>query len=211
MDKYITIRQNKATHPSAVVGRGAEVRKLFQCIENRENVFLHGPSGVGKTYLVQKLLEHEKCIYVDLDSFKSRQALTDFFESVRSSDSHIVIDDFDSKVGDILAQGVGGRGSTIVVSREPVSANSFEVAPLSVDTLVTLGATKFTNCDPSKLRAAAERSHGNIRNFFDYVEDSGYKDTFSKPKTFISDLLCKDVSGLGDLIGNSIDEHGYTW
>lgn len=211
MDKYITIRQNKAAHPSAIIGRGAEVRKLFQCIENRETVFLHGPSGVGKTYLVQRLLEHEKCIYVDLDSFKSRQALTDFFVSVRSSDSHIVIDDFDVKAGDILTQGVGGRGATIVVSRDPVSANSIALAPLSVDTLVTIGAAKFTNCDPDKIRQCAERSHGNIRNFFDYVEDSGYKDTFLEPKALISDLLCKDVSGLGHLIGNSIDEHGYTW
>jgi hypothetical protein len=210
MDKYITIRQNKAVHPSAVVGRTAEVRKLFQSIENRETVFLHGPSGVGKTYLVQRLLEHEKCIYVDLDSFKSRQALSDFFASIRSSDAHIVIDDFDAKAVDLLT-GVGSRGATIVVSRDPVSANSVAVTPLSVDTLVSLGVSKFTNCDPDKIRAAAERSRGNIRNFFDYVEDSGYKDTFVEPKALISDLLCKDVSGLGDLIGNSIDEHGYTW
>ena len=59
--------------------------------------------------------------------------------------------------------------------------------------------------DTEKLISLAKKSHGNLRNFIHYIDNSDEKDVFRDSKNFIKDLLCTKDNSILDYIS----EHGH--
>jgi gas vesicle protein GvpN len=71
-----------AKQKSRVIGRIDEMEHLCKAMELQRNVLIEGPVGVGKTFLVQKVLEEmgREFVRVDGDTRYTEQKLTGWFD-----------------------------------------------------------------------------------------------------------------------------------
>lgn len=187
-------------------------------IEINETICLYGDSGVGKTFLVQNLLDNKKWVDLTHEVIKSN----DFMERLKDTDCHVVIDDLESDVHlvkDIFENIKTGKklskGSLIIIAR---NTNKIDFCkgvfcePIDIPTMITIARRQFPNETLVKLESLAKKSNGNIRNFLFSINFDEKRDIFKVPKEFISDLLCKHSSqDPREYIGQSIMEHGYIW
>lgn len=173
-------------------------------VDEKKNVFICGPSGVGKTFILQTVLEGRSCVELQTEHLKSKSLFLPF---IKTSNKHVFIDEYDPVFKSILEQVSDGdkvsRGSLLVTSTSMCMYPNFETVFIprhKPDVLMTLTAeTGQKVCD------AAMRSLGNIRNFFTYIDGYDEMDDFKTPKEFISEILTKPGS---IEIYDSISEHG---
>lgn len=184
-----------------------KIELIKKYIQNGKNVFICGPSGVGKTYIRKKVLENLNHVELLGEHLKSK---SHFLPFIKPSTKHVFIEDYDYIFKSIIEQVSDGdrltRGSLIVTSNSMCMYPNFETIFInkhSPQTMMTL-----TDNTESYVYNAAIRSNGNIRDFFTFIDGYDDKDTFKTAKEFISDILCNDEP---NKIYDSISEHGHIW
>jgi hypothetical protein len=231
MDKFIRIKRQKKDgagdagrkfYANALVAEELAEAVLRQKVPA---VCVHGGCGVGKSFIVDAVLERANVFEVHSEYLRSRAATVDVLEKLRSSDAHVLFDDFDTdSIGfrEVMDRvNAGGRlsrsGTAVFVSRTTTKFEKVprvEVGRLSVNDLVRMGRERCPGKPLVAVTDAAKKSRGNVQNFLTYLEFSDRKDIFKTPKDFVHDLLCGDVRWPEDPRAHLCEpmaEHGYSW
>lgn len=206
MDSFIKIVEQKK-HPVVTTIHTKQIDLIRRYIKEGKNVFICGAIGVGKTFILDRVLENVK--HVELLPHHLKRD-SHFLPFIKPSQKHVFIDNYDSVFKPIIEQVSDGnrltRGSLIVTTTNMCMFPNFETVMIPrhrPEVLMTL-----TEKHGSEAYSAAVRSQGNIRNFFTYLEGYDEMDDFKTPKEFIAEVL----SDPGPLeIRDSIAEHGHLW
>jgi len=202
MDAFVKITTQKKKIDNTLHRKEIELLKTH--IRNGKNVMICGGNGVGKTYVLNAVLDESNSIELE-DNLNVRNEML-------GSNMHMFIDGYRH---DVIAQrqlveyvsdgGVLSKGSFIVVASNMFLLPNFEtiLIPKRNPDLI---ASLEPNNKNSKM--AAERCKGNLHNFFDYLNFSDDKDYFVSPKDFVVSLLCtnEEISTV-----DAMSEHGHVW
>lgn len=206
MDSFIKIveQKNKIDEPTIHTERIDLIRRYMK---EGKNIFICGALGVGKTFILNKVLEGTNHVELLPEHMKSK---SNFLSLVESTSKHVFIDGYDPVFKPVIDKVSDGgkisRGSLLITTTTMCMYPNFETVLIPKHTpgvLMTL-----TDRVGPVAYAAAERANGNIRNFFTYLEGYDDMDVFKTPKEFIADILT-DPTPIKIL--DSISEHGHIW
>ena len=195
MDAFVTFGpQKKDPGPTL---HDEEIERLRRYVAEGRSVFVCGPTGSGKTFVVERVLDPSNSVELTVD-----KKATDF-EGTRA---HVFIDGYDTSVPQ--HRHLVDRGRAIVATSKDVHLLPHTKlivmprrSPEQIARLAPLGT------DPAAAFAAAQRSRGNIRDFFDYlVRGSDTKDIFKTSKELIAEIMC--TPGPFDY-SQTVHEHGH--
>lgn len=215
MDRFI-ITKTKKNDEKLLIGREDVMIELKECIKKKEIVCVYGESGVGKTYMLEHILQ-KNFIEISEIILKSKQSSLDFIEKLKNTKCPIMIDNYNTNLPGSKEFLEMKNTCLIIVSLVPIVADDIKLIHLknfNVNELVNLGRLKFPKKPLQNIVELAKKSRGNIRNFLISLNFSDCKDIFKTPKQFVYDLVCSDVKypetpSLDSL--NKIQEHGYSW
>lgn len=211
MDAFITyVPQKKKAHDHTI--HGERIALLERYLSAGENVVVCGPTGVGKTFLLEQVFDESNSIELTPELLKQKHSVVDF---MRESKRHAYVDgeSADTAVKALVDGAVNGgrvtRGSLVITRDEFTILPNFQTLFIprhGAVELLRLVPGEMANC---ATLAAAERADGNIRDFFSYAREcSDDKDTFLTPKEIVHDMLTnKDSTHSAD----SITEHGHAF
>ena len=206
MDSFIKIIEQKKEEPVDTL-HTKQIDLLKKFIRERKNVFICGASGVGKSYVLNAVLNESNSLEIQKEHLKSKSLFLTF---IKNAAKHTFIEDYDSDFKSVVERVSDGerltRGSLVVTSINMCFFPNFETVFIpkhKPEKLLTLTEDRTRGAEE-----AAIRCNGNIRDFFVYLDGSDEKDTFKTPKEYIYDVL-SDPSPIG--IPNSIHEHGHIW
>ena len=206
MDSFIKIVEQKKEVPVDTL-HTKQIDLLKKYISEHKNVFICGSSGVGKSYILNTVLNESNSYEILYDHLKSKSPFLSF---IKGAPKHTFIEDYNSDFKSIVERVSDGdkltRGSLIVTSVNMCMFPNFEtifIPKHKPSKLLTL-----TEDRSSKAENAAVRCNGNIRDFFSYMNDYDQKDMFKTPKEFIVDVLTDPTS---NRIPDKIHEHGHIW
>lgn len=184
-----------------------QIELIRRFIKDGKNVFICGAIGVGKSYILQNVLNGLNHIELQSEHLKSRSPFLSF---IKNSTKHVFIEDYDPIFKSIIEQVSDGekisKGSLLVTTTNMCMYPNFEtvfVPKHKPEVIMTL-----TDKTGDHVYNAAVRCNGNIRNFFSYLDGYDAMDEFKTPKEFISDIL-SDTKPIE--IHDSISEHGHIW
>src|SRR6056300_1483252 len=192
MDCFIKIKGQKKIDQKTTI-HTEQLKELETCLRDGKNVFVCGPTGIGKTHLVSVLLNEENSIELALEDVSSKSV---FLDVIHGTSKHILIENYEpSQYGfksliDRVSDGKDvTKGSLVVVTNDIcLGYPNFEtivLAPPTVDQLLSIQSG-------DDAEAAAHASRGDIRAFRNTLWNYGRKDRFKTPKEYITDILCSD-------------------
>ena len=206
MDSFIKIVEQKNVEPVDTL-HTKQIDLLKKYISEQKNVFICGSSGVGKSYILNAVLNQSNSVEILSEHMKSSSPFLNF---IKGAAKHTFIEDYNPEFKSLVERVSDGqkltRGSLIVTSVNMCMFPNFEtifIPKHKPSKLLTL-----TDDRSSKAENAAIRCNGNIRDFFSYLDDYNEKDVFKTPKEFIIDILTDPVS---NRIPDKIHEHGHIW
>jgi hypothetical protein len=206
MDSFIKIVEQKKEEPVTTI-HAHQIELLKKYLRERKNVFICGASGVGKTYVLESVLNESNSIEIQKEHTKSKSPFLTF---IKGAAKHTFIEDYDSDFKSLVERVSDGerltRGSLIVTSINMCMFPNFET--IFVPKHKPENLLKLVEDRSSKVENAAIKSDGNIRTFFSYIEGYDELDNFKTPKEFITDIL-SDSSPIP--IYDTIHEHGHIW
>ena len=202
MDAFVKIITQKKNIDNTLHHK--EIELLRKYVDDRENVIICGAAGVGKSYVLNAVLDESNSIDIDPLN-KNHYELSD-------STAHAFIDDYrhdntiQRQIVERVSEGLKiSKGSFVVCSVNVLLLPNFKtilIPKRSPDMISTLQSG-----NPLATRAA-EMCNGNIHNFFDYINRSDKKDVFINPKDFAIAALCTtDPLNAND----AMSEHGHIW
>jgi|TARA_B110000444_G_scaffold48978_1_gene44820 hypothetical protein len=207
MDSFIKIIPQKKERPPTLHEK--EISLLEKYLAQGENVFICGPTGSGKTFIVDCLLNASNTIELHSELFQKKST---FLNLIGDTSYHILIDGYDSsvyghkqvidKISDMNEKLT--KGSVIVTSTSIHMLPNFKliiVPKRSPDAIFSL------DCSNPRARPAADKCLGNIRNFYDYMNFSDEKDIFKTSKDIVIDILCRKGNGFDT--SQTVHEHGH--
>jgi Cdc6-like AAA superfamily ATPase len=206
MDAFVTIRRQKKSANLSLHER--EIDEIKTLLENGTNIFLCGASGVGKTFILNKVFDETNSIEL-YDEVLTKKEI--YLSTIRNSNRYTYIDDYES---DTIYKSIietvceGGH-----VTKKPILVTSKNVHILPNFKMVFIPKRKpdiIQKLEPNHPRSkiASEKCDGNIQNFINYLDFKDEKDIFKTPKEIIEDFFCKP--GTID-IEETIHEHGHIW
>jgi energy-coupling factor transporter ATP-binding protein EcfA2 len=207
MDSFIKIIPQKKSRPPTL--HQNEIDLLEKYIRDGKNVFICGPTGCGKTFIVNSVLETNNTIELHSELFQKKST---FMNLIGDTSSNILIDGYDSSIHghkqiiDRVSEQNEKvtRGSVIVTSTNVHMVPNFKliiVPRRTPDAIFSLA------CDNPRARMAADECQGDIRNFFDYMSFSHVKDVFRTSKDIVVDILSKTSQPFD--LSQTIHEHGH--
>jgi|TARA_B110000240_G_C13441572_1_gene428357 hypothetical protein len=208
MDSFIkTIAQKKVEKKTLKTIHGKQIELVRKYIRENKNVFICGPIGTGKTYVLEAALEGLNYIELQGEHLKSKSLFLPF---IKPTTKHVFIEDYEPIFKPIVEQVSDGdkltRGCLVVTSTNMCMFPNFETVFIprhKPNVLLSL-----TDKNDDEAYSAAYRSNGNIRNFFAYLEGYDMIDDFKTPKEFISEFLSSE--GPIEIL-DSVAEHGHMW
>ena len=206
MDSFIKLVEQKKEPPVATL-HTQQIELLKKYLRERKNVFICGATGVGKTYILESVLNESNSIEIQKEHTKSKSPFLTF---IKGAAKHAFIEDYDSDFKSLIERVSDGervtRGSMIVTSLNMCMFPNFEtifIPKHKPEKLLTLTEDRSRQAENAAIRCG-----GNIRDFFTYLEGYDEKDVFKTPKEYIHDVL-SDPRSIG--IPSSIHEHGHIW
>jgi len=187
MDAFVTFTPQKKERPPTLHGK--EIDKLEKFVKEGRNVFVCGATGTGKTFVVDSVLNSSNCVEIQIDNVPKKL--------YRNAKTYALIDGYDSSMKHLVGE---DAQRLVVTSTDVHMLPNFELIVMprrSPEDLSTLAPDSYQ---------AAVRSRGNIRNFFDYLDNSDEKDIFKTSKDIVSDIICSP--GVFDL-SQTVHEHGH--
>jgi len=169
-----------------------------------------GRTGIGKTYAVHDALQGN---YIELteDILKSKQGTIDFLEKLKSTDTPVVLDEYESVCNLIGMREITNppsAGKFVIISQIPIE-NKFDFE------IVVYNFPVPTPSDMKRIAPGASdelilKSNGDIRKLLNGVSfRSDDHDTFTSPKEFITSIVSKDsTTDPMDYLGDPIAEPG---
>jgi hypothetical protein len=209
MDSFIKIvEQKKEVENSVETIHTKQIELIRKYIRERKNVFICGASGVGKSYILKRVLEGVSHVELLSEHMKSKCLFLPF---IKPSSKYVFIEDYDPVFKPIIERVSDGDpitrgGSLLVTSTNMCMYPNFETVFVPKHKPETL--MKLTDERGPKVESAAHVCRGNIRNFFTYLDGYDMMDDFKTPKEFIADILSDPVP---IPIHDSIAEHGHMW
>jgi hypothetical protein len=166
-------------------------------------VYIYGPSGIGKTWSVERILNPR--INLDADTLKSKQSTVDFLEKAACAACPILIDDFDAVQDLVGVRELTGKEWLVIIGNSPPSLNFEPVIykyPIkSRDQLIAIAKNFGTE-------ELVDQCNGDIRFLEQGISDQ--KDIFWTPKEFVKSLICKGGHRTAiDYVCEHIQEHGH--
>lgn len=200
MDAFVKIKKQK--NPD-VFGRNNIVKTIMKYVNSGETLCIYGGVGVGKSYLVNSLLEGIELVHgINLDILSE-------------SSSHVIVDNIETDGilwNEISQRKKLSRGTTIIITHSVKNINfcdCIEIEPLTQELQLELVSQKYPLLSNKKfILDCINKANGNLRNLFHYLEKSDDKDIFLSPKDFIHTLLSERGHSK---IGDNVDDHGYSW
>ena len=195
MDAFVkSTPQKKDTRPTL---HDREIHRLRRYVEEGKNVFVCGPIGCGKTFIVDSVLNSSNSIELQLEMFSKKNTL--FTETHK----YMLIDGYENSMHPFKQLIERGEGSLVVTSTDVHILPNFELIVVPRRTPDDIASLAPEN--PEAPRAAL-KCLGNIRNFFDYMHFSDTKDVFKTSKEIVADILC--TPGPFNF-SQTIHEHGH--
>jgi len=207
MDSFIKIVEQKKESTVTTI-HDKHIKRIRQYVREKKNVFICGAPGVGKTYILQKVLEGLNSVELQAEHMKSKSP---FLQFIKPSSKHVYIEDYDPVFKPVVERVSDGEkvtrgGSLLITTTNMCMYPNFETVFIpkhKPEVLLSLVDDKT----PEAMNAAT-RAQGNIRNFFTYLDGYDDKDIFQTPKEFITSVL-SDPNPIK--IYDSISEHGHIW
>ena len=199
MDRFIKIIAQKNNDKGNTI-HVEEFKRIKRLIDENQNVFICGPTGVGKTHLLQQVIDLNLCIQIDKKTP---------VEYLKDTSVPIIVEDYDAEpllykhlVDHVVENGSVNNRSLIATSINGYLLPNFQtvfIRPLTVDQLLTIKNVKGAE-------EAAIKSKGSVRNYLNYIENYDDIDDFKTSKEYVRDILCtSDPFPWYD----SIPEHGH--
>jgi len=206
MDAFVKILPQKKDPTPTLHTK--ELQRLEECVKKGLNVFLCGSSGVGKTFILEKVLNNSNSIEIHSELFQRKST---FLDLIGETSFHIFIDGYDVNV-----YGHRQLMERITSKREPLTtgsvvfvSNSVHIIPgFELIIVPKRTADEIASLEPDNPRArfAADKCAGNIRDFYHYINKSDEKDIFKTSKSILVEVLCH--RGAFD-ISQTIHERGH--
>lgn len=190
MDLYVKFTEEKSTDEKSVHLHEDTERRLSESIREKKNIFLSGAPGVGKTYLLKRVLGD--AIEILPEHLRSKSS---FLFLIQHSEKSVYIEDYDETpsfrvlVNEISAGRRLTKGAFVATTKTYPVFKGFETIliprhePRALVRLVD---------DPTRpdVLEMARRAAGNIRQFLNQYENRGEDmDDFRGPKSIMHDIL----------------------
>ena len=199
MDRFIKIIPQKNNDKGNTI-HVEEFKRIKRLIEENKNVFICGPTGVGKTHLLQQVVDLNLCIQIHKKTP---------VEYLKDTCVPIIVEDYDAEpllykhlVDHVVEHGSVNNKSLIATAINGYLLPNFQtvfIRPLTVDQLLSIKNVKGA-------KEAAIKSKGSVRNYLNYIENYDDIDDFKTSKEYVRDILCtSDPFPWYD----SIPEHGH--
>ena len=206
MDAFVKIHKQKKVESISLHDR--EIKEITSLIENGKNVFICGAAGVGKTYILNKILDESNSIEL-YDEVLCKKDM--FLSTIKNSNMYAYIDDYESDtayksiIETVCEGGSITKKSLIVTSKNVHMLPNFKLVFIPKRKPETI---QWLNKKHPRTKIASEKCKGNIGNYFSYLEFDDDKDIFKTPKEIIEDFFCKP----GNIdIEETVHEHGHVW
>ena len=128
MDSFIkTIAQKKVEKKTLKTIHGKQIELVRKYIRENKNVFICGPIGTGKTYVLEAALEGLNYIELQGEHLKSKSLFLPF---IKPTTKHVFIEDYEPIFKPIVEQVSDGdkltRGCLVVTSTNMCMFPNFE-------------------------------------------------------------------------------------
>jgi len=205
MDRFVTVHTKKTDHILCNPGLFETLRGI---LATGDTVCLYGDSGVGKSHMVNVLLEgHSRFDLID-------ETVRDL-ERLENSTAHVVCEDLDLLDRDRIKAGRKySKGALIIITRSIAKVdfcNCLHLGHPDIGLMVKIGLRNRPKESIARLTTLAREAGGNIRTFLYSIDFSDSRDMFRTPKDFVGDLLCPSKEDPRTHLGHIISEHGYVW
>ena len=207
MDSFVTIKKQKKKTEISL--RDNEIKNLKRCLDEGKNVFLCGPAGCGKTFILQNVLDETNSVEIWDEPLRKKDI---FLGTLKKSNMHAYIEDYDSDIHvyknivESVSEGNNVTGKQLVVTTK----NVYFMDNFTTLIIQRLKPEKIITLNPKHINSsfAAHKCKGNIHNYHHYLNFPCDKDVFQTPKEIVTDILCNssDID-----ITNCIHEHGHIW
>lgn len=206
MDAFVKILPQKKDPTPTLHTK--EIQRLEECVKKGLNVFLCGSSGVGKTFILEKVLNNSNSIEIHSELFQRKST---FLDLIGETSFHIFIDGYDVNVYGHrqLMERINSKkeplttGSVVFVSNSVHIIPGFELIVVPKRTADEIASLEAGN---PRSRLAADKCNGNIRDFYHYINKSDEKDVFKTSKDILIEVLCRRGSFN---ISQTIHERGH--
>ena len=195
MDNFIKWKQNfneiKSIHDE-------EICKVRDLIQYNKNLFICGDIGVGKTFILNRLVD--EYYGIDISHIKNINLIEDI-------NSFVYIDPYEMKYKSFIElvslKKIILKKSLVVVSDKVFVLDNFETIIIhKKDPEIIKNLSDSNNSIES-----AKKCMGNLHNFFHYLENSDQKDEFKTSSDILEDIFTyKTYSNI-----ENISEHGHLW
>ncbi len=206
MDAFVKINTQKKIKKNTI--HANEISLLQTYLDSGENVFICGMSGIGKTFILEHVVDESESIYVN-----TNMKFNDLKSYFKNSSQHLIIDGYKNdminlkQVIDYVSDGNKiTKKSLIVCSSQIHIIDNFKTIIVSkkIPEIIMLLNPSHPNS-----KRAAEMCGGNLFNFEHYLEFSDPKDLFITPKEYVSRVLCDP--NFKFYKDTNITEHGHMW
>jgi hypothetical protein len=206
MDSFIKIIEQKKEESVDTI-HAQQIETLKKYIRQGKNVFICGSIGVGKTYVLNSVLNDSNSVEIQKEHLSNK---SHFLTFIKNAPRHAFIEDYDNDFKGLVERVSDGekltRGGLVITSVNMCMYPNFEIIFIPKHKPEKL--LLLTDDNSEKAKHAAILADGNIRDFFTYLEGHDEKDTFLSPKDFIASLLCTDVPMK---VYEHVEEHGHIW
>jgi hypothetical protein len=186
MDAFVTFICEKKEKKKTIHQK--EMNLLKKYLDEKHNVFICGPHGSGKSFILHEIIDDNKL--VEITNTKN----------ITQTNSILFIDNYENQpLGEKIS-----NGSLVVMSNKVYILPNFKTIIMPKHTPQEIA----TLSDDHNAFECAVRCEGNIQNFFHYLEGSDDKDIFKNPKEIFREILCSENS---IKLYENLQEHGHIW
>lgn len=186
MDAFVTFTCEKKEKKKTIHQNEMDLLKKY--LDEKHNVFICGPHGSGKSFILHETIDKNKL--VEITNTKN----------ITQTKSILFLDNYENQP----ITEYDGTSSLVILSTKVYILPNFKtiiVPKRTPDEIASL------NDKPNALECAI-RCNGNIQNFFHYLEGSDDKDVFKNPKEILKEILCSTNS---IKLYENLQEHGHIW